>query len=220
MNSESLQSKRVIFLDRDGVLNVDRYLTYRPEQFELIHGVVEGLSCLQALGFEFIIITNQSAVGQGLVSEEQVELFNQILIGELNRNRIRVADIFICPHDPVFGQGIYRKECACRKPKPGMFFQAADKYNLRLSDCYYIGDKMRDVVAGFNAGCKTILVETGILDDEQKYPGVSPNIRVKDLLKAAQVIARELALEQMRLTENFVPPFNLEICTRLRNLTD
>ena len=195
-------NKRIVFLDRDGVLNVDRYLTYRPEQFELVEGVVEALTCLQTLGFEFIIITNQSAVGRGLISEEQVSQFNKCLVDELAVHGIRIKDIFVCPHDPVFGSGQYKQDCACRKPKPGMFFQAADKYNLRLSECYYIGDKKADVVAGFNAGCTTILVETGVLDDEHIYPGASPDFRVRDLPRAARVIAGECALERLRSLDN------------------
>lgn len=215
MHSIDLSNKAVVFLDRDGVLNVDKYLTYRPEQFALVDGVITGLSCLQALGFSFIVITNQSAVGRGQITEEDVVNFNQILVQTLYSHRIVIQDIFMCPHDPEFGIGVYRQDCACRKPKPGMFFQAADKYGLRLTDCYYIGDKKSDVVAGFNAGCRTILVETGILDDEHKFPGVSPHFRVKNLLGAAQVIAGEFALQRMKATSNFVAPFNADICTEL-----
>lgn len=215
MASNVSPAKSVVFLDRDGVLNVDKYLTYRPDQFALVDGVVEGLSCLQALGFTFIIITNQTGVGRGHITEEQVAVFNGILVAALHQHGVDILDIFVCPHDPEFGIGAYKQACACRKPLPGMFFQAAAKYELHLSDCYYIGDKKSDVVAGFNAGCRTILVETGILDDEHKYPGVSPHYRVKNLIGAAQVIAGEFAFQRMVATENFIPPFNREVCTRL-----
>ncbi|MBN1876014.1 MAG: HAD family hydrolase [Anaerolineae bacterium] len=210
--------KRIVFLDRDGVLNVDRHVTYRLEQFELIAGVIEGLSLLQALGFEFIIVTNQSAVGRGWISEHDVDRFNQRLIYELNQNGIEITmeRIYICPHDPIFGTGKYKKKCDCHKPRPGMFHTAADDYGLELTECYYIGDKMSDVLAGFNARCKTILVETGILDDIHEYPGVSPDVRVKDLPKAAHIISGELAIEQMYTTGKFVAPFGAEICAALQ----
>jgi len=215
MSSTDSKDRRVVFLDRDGVLNVDRYLTYRLGQLELVDGAVEGLSLLQALGFEFIIVTNQSAIGRGLYLEEDMHCFNEELCARLEESGIRITDVFFCPHDPVFGLGDYKRDCACRKPNPGMFFEAADKHDLELSKCYHIGDKRVDVMAGFNAGCRTILVETGILDDEHKYPGVSPDIRVKDLPKAAQVIAGELALERMRDRDVFVPPFDSSICAKL-----
>jgi len=207
---------RVVFLDRDGVLNVDKYGAYRPEQLELIEGAVEGLSLFQALGFCLMIVTNQSAIGRGDVTEEQVDHFHTLLVDALGREGIRIADVFLCPHDARFGQGKYKKDCACHKPKPGLLFQAADKHHLNLSECYFIGDKLSDVVAGFNAGCTTMLVETGILDDEDQYPGISPRYRVRTLVDAARIVAGELAIARMRAQGTLVPPFTAELCDRLR----
>jgi D-glycero-D-manno-heptose 1,7-bisphosphate phosphatase len=171
------------------------------------------------LGFQFIVVTNQSAVGWGLISERDVDRFNQRLIHELTKSdiEIKIEHIYVCPHDPVFGIGQYKRECDCRKPRPGMFHTAAAEHRLELSECYYIGDKMSDVVAGFNAGCKTILVETGVLDDVNKYPRVSPDIRVKNLAKAARVIAGEVALERMCATEESIVPFSREIRELLKD---
>jgi D-glycero-D-manno-heptose 1,7-bisphosphate phosphatase len=206
---------RVVFLDRDGVLNVDKHVTYRLSQLALIDGVVEGLSTLQALGFAFIIVTNQSAVGRGLFTEEALQRFNDALCARLENHGIHILDLFFCPHDETFGVGEYKQKCACHKPRPGMFFAAADKYGLDLSQCYYIGDKRSDVVAAFNAGCRAILVETGILNDEHLYPGAYPHTRVEDLPAAAQVIAGELALVRMQETGIFVPPFDATLCEHL-----
>jgi len=214
-NFEDGANGRVIFLDRDGVLNVDKYGAYRPEQLELIDGVVEGLGILQSLGFRLMIVTNQSAIGRGDVTADQVNHFHRLLLGVLAEQGIHIAEIFLCPHDAQFGVGDFKKDCACHKPKPGLFFQAADQYGLDLSECYFIGDKKSDVVAGFNAGCQTILVETGILDDEHKYPGVSPRYRVRSLVDAARIVAGELALEQLKSQKTFVPPFTAELCDRL-----
>ncbi len=220
MNSVDWVNSRVVFLDRDGVLNVDKYFTYRPEQFELIDGVMEGLGILQSLGFRLMIVTNQGAIGRGDVTEDQVSQFNLLVLDALAKEDIKIEDIFVCPHDAEFGRGNYRMDCACRKPKPGMFFEAADKYHLKLSECYYIGDKKSDVVAGFNAGCKTILVETGILDDGLKYPGASPDYRIRSLIDAAKIIAGELAIERMRALREFISPFNESVCEKLsRSLT-
>lgn len=216
MSLAEYEGQPIVFLDRDGVLNVDKYITYRPEQFELIEGVIEGLLSLQMLGFSLMIITNQSVIGRGIATEEEVSYFNTMLVDRLKQEGIHIADVFVCPHDPVFGIGAYRFDCACRKPKPGMFWQAADKYRLRLAECYFIGDKKSDVVAGHNAGCRTILVETGILDDELTYPKVTPHYRVKNLRGAALIIAGELAIKRMRIADQFPLPFNEAICARLR----
>jgi D-glycero-D-manno-heptose 1,7-bisphosphate phosphatase len=217
MTNAEHTGKRVIFLDRDGVLNVDKHVTYRLSQLALIDGVVEGLSNLQALGFAFIIVTNQSAVGRGLFTEEDLHCFNKALCARLEDNGVHVLDLFFCPHDAVFGIGEYKQKCACHKPAPGMFFTAADKYDLDLSQCYYVGDKRSDVVAAFNAGCRAILVETGILNDEHLYPGDYPHIRVKDLPAAARIIAGELALARMQETGAFVPPFDAALCKKFTN---
>ncbi len=215
MNQHPQTSTRGVFLDRDGVLNVDKYGAFRTQQFALIDGVVSALTILRLLGFRLIVVTNQSAIGRGEATEAQVNQFNQLLLDTLAKEGIEIEAVFVCPHDPEFGQGIYKKDCSCRKPKPGMFFEAAEKHQLELSKCYSIGDKKSDVVAGFNAGCKTILVETGILDDELKYPGVSPNYRVRSLVDAAKVIAGELAIEQMSALGQFVAPFHAEVCEKL-----
>ncbi len=217
MTNAEPTGKRVIFLDRDGVLNVDKHVTYRLSQLVLIDGVVEGLSNLQALGFAFIIVTNQSAVGRGLFTAEDLHRFNKALCSRLEDNGVHILDLFFCPHDAVFGIGEYKQKCACHKPAPGMFFAAADKYDLDLSQCYYIGDKRSDVVAAFNAGCQAILVETGILNDEHLYPGSYPHTRVKDLPAAARIIAGELALARMQETGVFVSPFNAALCKRFTN---
>ena len=178
--------------------------------------MIEGLTSLKALGFVFMVVTNQSAIGRGIVTKEEVASFNKILMDRLQQDDIHIVEVFVCPHDSVFGIEAYRFDCACRKPKPGMFWQAADKYGLKLTDCYYIGDKKSDVVAGRNAGCRTILVETGILDDESIYPTVLPHYRVKNLRGAAHVIAGELAINQIRMSGKFIPPFDAEICAGLQ----
>jgi D-glycero-D-manno-heptose 1,7-bisphosphate phosphatase len=207
--------RRAVLLDRDGVLNVDRYVTYRPEQLALIEGAVEGLSWLQALGFLLIVVSNQPAIGRGHCSVGEVERFNRALCDRLAAHGVVITDVFICPHDAVGGVGAYRTECACRKPRPGMLFAAADRHGLDLAASYMIGDKMSDVAAGFNAGCRTILVETGILDDGARYSHVAPDACLPDLPAAARYIAGQRALEEMHAQGQFVPPFDAALCADL-----
>ena len=213
-------SRRAILLDRDGVLNVDRYLTYRLDQLTLIEGAAEGLSRLQALGFALIVVSNQPAIGRGHCSLREVEQFNRALCERLAAQGVTIDDVLICPHDPEWGVGAYRAQCPCRKPRPGMLFAAADKHGLDLAASYMIGDKMSDVSAGFNAGCRTILVETGILDDVEgwampRHTPAVPEARLPDLPAAARYIAGQRALEEMAARGQFVPPFDAALCAEL-----
>jgi len=193
-DSEEIQNRlsrlrQTIFLDRDGTLNVDCYVTYRDEQFELLDGVREGLQLLRTWGFELVIVTNQSGIGRGDYRLEDMIHFNELIIKELNDIELSQDDFYFCPHDPA------KESCDCCKPNPGMLLKAAEERSINLKHSYLIGDKMSDILAGQRAGCKkTILVKTGITDDRDKYK-VKPNYIVENLLEAAHIIANVEGIE-------------------------
>jgi D-glycero-D-manno-heptose 1,7-bisphosphate phosphatase len=179
---------KAVFLDRDGTLNVDKYVTFKPEQFELIQGVKEGLILLERWGFDLVIISNQGGIGRGKYTEEQMWLFNDLLIQALQPVELSREDIYFCPHTP-------EENCTCCKPQPGMLINAAKKRSINLGQSYMIGDKLSDIHAGRSAGCKiTILVTTGITDDQGKHAS-EPDYVVDDLIEAARIIARIEGLE-------------------------
>ena len=117
--------RRAAFLDRDGVINIDRGYVYRPEEFEFVDGVFEGTSTLQRLGFVLIIISNQSGIGRGLYSEADLDVLNHWMLRQFEQRSIRIEGVFHCPHHPTEAIGRYRRDCDCRKPAPGMLLQAA-----------------------------------------------------------------------------------------------
>ena len=171
-----------IFLDRDGTLNVDRCITYREDQFELIDGVSEGLRLLRLWGFDLVVITNQSGIGRGDYRYEDMARFNGLLIRALDHVHLSHTDFYYCPHDPV------RETCTCCKPNPGMLLQASRDRSIDLARSYMIGDKISDVVAGQRAGCRTtILVRTGITDDRKRY-NARPDYVAQNLLEAAHIV--------------------------------
>lgn len=153
---------RAIFLDRDGVINVERNYVHRIEDFEYLPGALPGLRLLAAQGFQLVVVTNQSGIGRGLYSEAQFEKLNTYMMASLLSEGISISAIYFCPHHPTEGIGKYRSECECRKPKPGMLLRAAKEIGIDLRSSVLIGDKRSDIAAGHSAGVGTcVLVRTG-----------------------------------------------------------
>lgn len=154
--------QRAVFLDRDGTIN--RYVGFlkRPEEFQLIDGVAQSVRRINQSGYLAIVVTNQPVIARGDVTWEQLEEIHRKMETLLGQEGAYFDDIFICPHHPDSGFTgeipAYKIPCNCRKPKPGLLLQAAEKYHIDLSKSWMIGDSRRDVEAGQAAGCQTVLV--------------------------------------------------------------
>jgi D-glycero-D-manno-heptose 1,7-bisphosphate phosphatase len=151
------KSRKVIFIDRDGVINKQmpphKYVT-RLEKFEFLPGVLNAIRDLTKSGFEIYVITNQRGISRGLMTEDDLNGIHAKMIEEVEKHGGRIADIYHCPHGND-------DNCLCRKPKPGMFFKAAREYKLNLTKSIFIGDTESDRLAGEAAGCKTVILKTG-----------------------------------------------------------
>ena len=148
-------SIKVVFLDRDGVINKEIGYLHKIKDFVFIEGVFEACKHFLSLGYEIIIITNQSGIARGFYKEEDFLKLNKWMLEKFYEKDIRIHDVFHCPHGP-------EDNCCCRKPKPGLFLQAIEKYGIETSKSWAIGDKESDIEAARNAGVRnTILVETG-----------------------------------------------------------
>jgi D-glycero-D-manno-heptose 1,7-bisphosphate phosphatase len=173
--------RRAVFLDRDGVLNravVRRGKAYPPDsirELEILPGVRESLADLKSAGFLLLVVTNQPDVGQGHQSQRAVEAIHAHLQAELP-----LDDIFVCYHTDSDG-------CGCRKPAAGLLMQAAAQYLLDLPSCYMVGDRWRDVDAGHNAGCQSILIDYHYQEQE---PQKKPISTLNSLREAADWILR------------------------------
>ena len=172
-----------VFLDRDGVINhdSDAYIKH-PDEFHFIPKTPDAIALLNAGGFQVILITNQSAVGRGMISDRTLDtIFKKMVLG-VEQAGGRIKDIFFCPHAPDQG-------CNCRKPRPGMILQAVDRHGIDLKKAFMIGDSAKDIECGKNAGCaKTILVKTGnwkraLAAVTEK--GIAPDYIAGDLYEAA-----------------------------------
>src|SRR5215217_1126014 len=147
-----------IFLDRDGTLCRDAVYMIRFEDFEPLPGVEEALREFQAMGYRLFVVTNQSGVARGMFSVKAVEALNRRIEAYFAEHGSRIEDTAFCPHHPEGIVPEYTRECACRKPNPGMLLDLARKYDLDLTRSYMVGDMFRDVEAGLAAGTQAVLI--------------------------------------------------------------
>ena len=166
VHSRNLKNKqKAIFLDRDGVINKMVGFITSPEQFELIPGAAEAIKAINKSGYLAIVVTNQPVIARGDCTFEELQTIHDKMETELGKVGAFVDAVYVCPHHTDKGfsgeRPEYKRECDCRKPKPGLLLQAAEDFNIDLSESYMIGDSDRDVEAGRNAGIKTsIKIET------------------------------------------------------------
>jgi D-glycero-D-manno-heptose 1,7-bisphosphate phosphatase len=170
---------RAVFLDRDGVLNEPIVRDGRPyppaNAGELIicSGAQSALQLLHDAGFVLICVTNQPDIARGTVSPESVAGINERLSAALP-----LDGIFVCPHDDA-------DNCHCRKPKPGLVFDASARHGLDPAASYLVGDRWRDIEAGAAAKCRTVFVDRGYTE---VISSVRPNVSVASIVEAAQWI--------------------------------
>jgi len=153
-------SIKAIFLDRDGVINKEVGYLHKFEDFEFISGIFKSCKYFQSLGYEIIILTNQSGIGRGYYTEGDFLRLNKWMLDQFFLNKINILDVYYCPHRP-------EDNCNCRKPKPGMFLAAKEEHGIDMDKSWMIGDKEADIQAAFHAGItNTILVKSGHQIDE------------------------------------------------------
>jgi D-sedoheptulose 7-phosphate isomerase len=172
---------RAVFLDRDGVINRASIRDGKPfspgtmEELEILPGVPEALRQLKSHGYKLLVVTNQPDVGRGKQSRQSLDAIHRDLL-----ERFPLDDILVCCHTDD-------DRCDCRKPLPGMLIEAAKKHNIDLASSFMVGDRWRDIDAGYNAGCRTILIDYGY---SERSPEHLPDLRVGSLAEAADWIIR------------------------------
>jgi D,D-heptose 1,7-bisphosphate phosphatase len=150
-----------VFMDRDGTINEEVSYLSRMEQLRLYPQSGEAIRMINAAGMKAVVVTNQSGIARGYFTEDFVRTVHERINEMLRAEGAHIDGFYVCPHHPVYGNGIYKQHCECRKPKPGMLLQAAAEMNIDLTRSYMIGDMLRDVQTGKNAGAKGVLVCTG-----------------------------------------------------------
>ena len=147
--------QKIVFIDRDGVICENRADYVKNwQEFEFLPNVLEALAVLNQAGYKVVIVTNQSAIGRGLMSLADLQDIHTRMVNVVRQAGGDIEEIFYCPHQP-------EDQCYCRKPQPGMLNEAAEKLNIDLSRAYMIGDACTDIQAGQAVDCTSFLVLTG-----------------------------------------------------------
>jgi len=156
--------QKALFLDRDGVINVEVNYLHKIEDFVFIDGIFELCKYYIDLGFIIIVVTNQSGIARDYYTEEDFKMLTSWMINEFKKNNIEIKKVYHCPHHPDFSS-----TCSCRKPKPGMLLQAQKDFDIDMKNSIMIGDKESDIEAALNAGLKeTYLFEQSSTCRESK----------------------------------------------------
>lgn len=176
---------QAILLDRDGVINHERADYVKSwQEFQLLPGVLPALAQLATLTMPIVVISNQSAIGRGIITATQVAELHQKLGEVVTAAGGRIDAFFVCPHHPA-------DNCCCRKPKPGLLQQAAQQFTFSLAEAVFIGDAITDYEAACAAGCHSILVKSGRQGaalDRRFVDAVAPPPIVADLGAAVDLL--------------------------------
>lgn len=192
---------KAAFYDRDGVIMKMVYdleqglieTAKKPSQISFVPGIAGLLKHTKSLGYKNVIISNQAGIGIKKISQKNFDAVRRTMTERLNKKGAIIDAQYYCFHHPFAAITKYKKKCDCRKPAPGLLFQAAKEYDIDLSKSWMIGDSVYDVLAGNAAGCRTILMgyihETEYLSIlEKKLNGVKPDYLIKNLNEAMKII--------------------------------
>lgn len=176
---------RALFLDRDGVINVDKNYIYKIEDFQFFPGIFDLLKFFQSKGFLLIVITNQAGIGRGYYSETDFHRLTAWMLRQFESRGIRITKVYYAPSHPDYGIGVYKREDQFRKPNPGMILYAKEEFDIDLGRSILIGDQESDIEAGVKAG-------VGL-----KVKLTSPNLKERNATNADLVIFDLLQLIDM-----------------------
>ncbi|MFP4105835.1 MAG: HAD-IIIA family hydrolase [Phycisphaerae bacterium] len=189
--------KKAVFLDRDDTILKDPGYLSDPERVELLPGVALAIKSLRQAGFMVVVVTNQSGIARGMLTEETLRQIHEEMRRRLDSKGAHIDAIYYCPYHPDGSVIKYARNSDLRKPRPGMILQAARELNIDLKQSWMVGDGARDVEAGQRAGCRTIRIR----HEEHHRPGepeqetVQADFNAQNLVEAARIISREGSTE-------------------------
>lgn len=143
---------KALFLDRDGVINVNHGYVHLTTDFEFIDGIFDLVQRANKQGYKVIVVTNQSGIGRGMYTEADFKRLSAWMVSQFAKKRAVIDDVLFCPHHPQAKLDQYRQVCECRKPKPGMLTTAAARHDISLLNSIMVGDKLSDMEAAITAG--------------------------------------------------------------------
>jgi D-glycero-D-manno-heptose 1,7-bisphosphate phosphatase len=178
---------KALFLDRDGVINVDRHYVHRVEDFEFVDGIFDLCARARALGHRLVVVTNQAGIARGYYGEAEFQRLTRWMRGVFEARGAPIDRVYHCPYHPTAGLGDYRRESFDRKPNPGMLLRARDELGLDLTASAFVGDKDSDMAAGRAAGVGR-LIRLLTDDDDAAEPPPGDVTTVHSLAEAAVLL--------------------------------
>jgi len=189
--------KAAVFLDRDGTINEQMGYINHLSRFHLLPGVAQAIGLLNEHAIPVFVVTNQSGLARGYFPETLLDTLHGAMAERLKAEGARLDGVYVCPHHPEAKEERYRLNCPCRKPKPGLFLQAAADHDLDLSRSYVVGDRWSDIKAAAACGAKGVLVLTGYGRGDYEFVGprqeIQPSHIADDLLAAVQWIIKQMS---------------------------
>jgi D-glycero-D-manno-heptose 1,7-bisphosphate phosphatase len=191
--------KPAVFLDRDGTINEQMGYINHTCRFKLLPGAAEAIKKLNDAQIPVVVVSNQSGLARGYFPEELLVAVHDKMNRELAEKGAHVDGIYYCPHHPEAKEERFRVACTCRKPKPGLVFQAAEELNLDPEHSFVVGDRWSDIKTAANCGAQSVLVRTGYGRGDELYIGpqqvIQPDHVAEDLAEAVDWILQSLQNE-------------------------
>ncbi len=186
------RKRMAVFLDRDGTINEQMGYLNHPSRFVMLPRAVEGIKLLNEQGIPVFVVTNQSGLARGYFPPSLLDEVHEGMNDMLAAKGAKVDGIYICPHHPEAKEDKYRLDCNCRKPKPGLFLQAAAEHDIDLAESFVVGDRWSDLKAASACEATGILVLTGYGRGDREYIGPTQSVQpahvAEDLYEAANWI--------------------------------
>lgn len=180
--------RKAVFLDKDGTLIEDVPFNTDWRRIRFSSGTWDALRVMAAEGYRFVIVSNQSGIARGYCTYMDVLRVETFIRTQMAEHGLHLSGFYFCPHHPDGTVPGYSRTCACRKPKPGLLYQAAAELGIRLRRSWMIGDILDDIEAGHNAGCRCVLINNGNETEWKLSPQRAPEIIAPDLCEAARRI--------------------------------
>jgi D-glycero-D-manno-heptose 1,7-bisphosphate phosphatase len=174
-----------LFLDRDGVVNVDHGYVHRVDEVEFVDGIFELVQLAHRNGFIVVIVTNQAGIGRGYYTEECFQALSRWMMDRFTEAGATIDAIYHCPHHPTEGLGANKLDCQCRKPRPGLILQAMADHSIAIPYSILIGDKPSDLVAGERAGIRHLFLLNDQQLSTQSLEVPNSAVAIRDLLDPA-----------------------------------
>ncbi len=191
-----MKKRRAVFLDRDGTINEQMGYINHIDRFHLLPGVAEAIKKLNDNTIPVVVVSNQSGLARGYFPESLLTRVHEKMTRQLDAKGAKIDAIYYCPHHPEAKEAHLRKNCNCRKPKPGLVLKAAEELELDPHQSFVVGDRWSDIKTGVNCGARSILVRTGYGRGDEQFIGpqqtVQPDFICDDLRAAVEWILSEM----------------------------